>query len=142
MKPHAPLFEFSVNIAEHASAPTPHRLALPWKPHETLEQLLQALRSRRIRRVALSGRGPTEAYAQIGTALLSEGFELILVTEAAPDGPSAVRTILDLRAAGATLTDVGQCSALLGTHRLRSALILIGDPGSVEALVGSVRADR
>jgi hypothetical protein len=84
-------------------------------------------------RIVIGGRPMEQSVEPIAKHAVERGLEVLLLTdlsadETSPDG-GVLRGALRLRKAGATLTNCGQVQTILGSHKMKTALILVNvDP--------------
>jgi hypothetical protein len=84
-------------------------------------------------RIVVGGRPMERSVEPIAKHAIESGLEVLVLTDLSADEPSpdggVLRGALRLRKAGATLTNCGQVQTILGSHKMKTALVLFNvDP--------------
>jgi hypothetical protein len=95
--------------------------------------LVERLQTERIARLVIGGRPMERGVEPLAQSSIERGLDVMLLTDLSADEPSpdggVLRGVLRLRKAGATLTNCGQATTILGSHKVRTALVLVNvDP--------------
>jgi hypothetical protein len=97
--------------------------------------LAARLQAEGLTRVVIGGR-PMEAVVEpIATDAIQLGMDVLVLTDLSADEPSAdggvLRGVLRLRKIGAALTNAGQVTTILVTHKIPTVLVLVNiDPAN------------
>lgn len=102
-------------------------------------EVVERLADERFTRILIGGRPMIPAVERLAKAAVDRGLDTMLLTDLSAGEPSpngeVLRAVLRLRKAGADPTNCGQASTIIGTHRLKTALVLVNvdanDPGSL-----------
>jgi len=84
-------------------------------------------------RLVVGGRPMERSVEPLAKTAIDRRFDVLLLTdlsasEPSPDG-GVLRSVLRLRKAGASLTNCGQVTTILASHKARTALVLVNvDP--------------
>jgi len=91
--------------------------------------LIDRLRTEGYARLVIGGRPMERSVEPLAKAALDRGFDVLLLTDLSANEPSpdggVLRAVLRLRKAGASLTNCGQVTTILASHKARTALVLV-----------------
>ena len=80
-------------------------------------------------RLVIGGRPMEQCVEPIAKRAVDRGLDVLVLTDLSADEPSptggVLRGALRLRKAGATLTNCGQVQTILGSHKMKTALVLV-----------------
>lgn len=91
--------------------------------------VIARLQAERFVRLVIGGRPMERAIEPLARTAIDRGFDVLLLTDLSANEPSSdggvLRGVLQLRKAGATLTNCGQVKTILVSHKAKTALVLV-----------------
>lgn len=95
--------------------------------------LAERLKADGLTRLVIGGRPMERIVEPIAKAAVDRGLDVFVLTDLSADEPSpdggVLRGVLRLRKSGATLTNCGQVTTFLASHKVPTALVLVNiDP--------------
>jgi hypothetical protein len=90
--------------------------------------VIDRLQSSGYTRIVIGGRPMEQNVEPIAKRAIDRGLDVLVLTDLSADEPSpdggVLRGALRLRKAGATLTNCGQVQTILGSHKMKTILVL------------------